>query len=54
MKICFICKVQEADLGSGYIVRQQLEVYEGEGEDGGAAGYENHGMLKNIIRLYPE
>ena len=51
MKICFICKVQEADLGSGYIVRQQLEVYEGEGEDGGAAGYENHGMLKNIIRL---
>ena len=50
----FSYKVQKANLGSGYIVRQQLKVNEGEGEDGGAAGYENHGMLKNIIRLDPE
>ena len=54
MTKCFSYKVQKANLGSGYIVRQQLKVNEGEGEDGGAAGYENHGMLKNIIRLDPE
>ena len=45
MKKCFSYKVQKANLGSGYIVRQQLKVNEGEGEDGGAAGYENHGIL---------
>ena len=53
MSKCFSYKykVQQANLGSGYIVRQQLKVNEGEGEDGGAAGYENHRMLKNFIRL---
>ena len=50
----FSYKVISANLGSGYIVRQQLKVNEGEGEDGGAAGYENHGMLLNILRLDPE
>ena len=54
MKICFSYKVQQANLGSRYIVCQQLKVNKGECEDGGAAGYENHGVLLNIIRLDPE
>ena len=54
MTKCFSYKVQKANLGSGYIVRQQLKVNKGEGEDGGATGYENHRMLRNIITLDPE